>query len=339
MLHGLRSCRVTLGALAALGLTACGGGGGSTGATGFLSASITDAAVEEVDEVNLSVVKLQLRLQDADEDNWVEVPLENDDGRALVFDLKKYQHGAEFPLFDEVEVPAGVYSHARLVLQAPARTPGECVGQDPLDGSHVVAGDAFVPIFVPSGANTGVKLVSPFRVPENGSAQIVIDFDLRKSLFQPPAFENTCYFLRPAYRVEAVRNTGRIVGTVDRALLTGESCSGDDPATGNAVYVYEGGIENPGDINAVAVEDRETAAPFATSAVDYDMDAEEGRYVVAFLPSGEYTVAFTCSADEERLPNPDAETEDERLAVDDLKFQQPQPATVVVSSPTIVNFD
>lgn len=335
MLNGLRSWRVSLVALAALGLTACGGGGG-TEATGFLSASITDAAVDEVDKVNLRVVKLQLRLQDADEDDWVEVPLEVD-GEALEFDLKEYQHGEVFPLFDEEEVPAGVYSHARLVLQAPARTPGECVGQDPLGGSHVVAGDALVPIFIPSGANTGVKLVSPFRVPENGLAQIVIDFDLRKSLFQPPAFKNSCYFLRPAFRVEAVQNTGRIVGTVDAPLLTGELCSDEDPATGNAVYVYEGSTDNPGDINAD--QESETAAPFATSVVKYESLAEAGHYVVDFLPPGEYTVAFTCRADEERLPNPDAEDEHERLAVDDLEFQQPRMATVVVISPTVVNFD
>lgn len=313
-------------------LTAC-GGGSSTGSTGVLSAGITDAAVGEAEAVNLRVIAVQLRLQDADEDDWVVVELRDEFDAALEFNLLDYQHGETFPLFEDERVPAGVYSHARLVLEAPARTPVECVGQDPLNGSHVVVKNtqATVPLFVPSGANTGVKLASPFRVPENGEARIVIDFDLRQSLFQPAAFKDSCYFLRPAFRVEAVQNTGRIVGSVDEALLIGALCSDDEPATGNAVYVYEGSDRDPGDINADP--NSATAAPFATAAVN-----SEAAYVVAFLPPGEYTVAFTCRADEEQLPNPDAGNDDERFAVDELEFQQPQNARVEATSETPVNF-
>jgi hypothetical protein len=318
-------------------LTAC-GGGGSTGSTGLLSAGITDAAVDEAEAVNLRVIAVQLRLQDADEDDWVVVELRDELDAALEFNLLDYQHGETFPLFEDERVPAGVYSHARLVLEAPARTPVECVGQDPLAGSHVVVSDtqATVPLFIPSGANTGVKLASPFRVPENGEARIVIDFDLRQSLFQPAAFKDSCYFLRPAFRVEAVQNIGEIVGSVDRALLTGDLCSDNDPATGNAVYVYEGFDQEPGDINADPGS--QTAAPFATAAVNFDETANQGAYVVAFLPPGEYTVAFTCRADQERLPNPDADTEGEPFAVDGLEFQQPQDAQVEATSKTVVNF-
>jgi len=341
MLNFARFMGLPLVAATLLLLTACGGGDGdtgSTGATGLLSAGITDAALDEAEAVNLRVIAVQLRLQDSDEDDWVVVGLRDEFDAALEFNLLDYQHGEVFPLFEDERVPAGVYSHARLVLEAPARTPVECVGQDPLAGSHVVVRDtqATVPLFVPSGANTGVKLASPFLVPEDGEARIVIDFDLRQSLFQPAAFRDRCYFLRPAFRVEAVQNTGRIVGSVDGALLTGELCSDGDPATGNAVYVYQGLGRDPGDINADP--DSGTAAPFATAAVSFDETTDQGAYVVAFLPPGGYTVAFTCRADQERLPNPDADTEDERFAVDELEFQQPQDTQVEATSETVVNF-
>ena len=334
----LRFLRLPVAGMTLL-LTACGGGDGSTGftgSTGLLSAGITDAAVDDATAVNLRVTALELRLQDADEDDWVVVDLRDEDDAAQVFNLLDYQHGETFPLFEDERVPAGVYSHARLVLEAPARTPGECVGQDPLNGSHVVAGDSMVPLFVPSGANTGVKLTSPFRVPGDGEARIVIDFDLRQSLFQPAAFRDRCYFLRPAFRVEAVESTGRIVGSVDESLLTGDLCSDDDPATGNAVYVYEEFDREPGDINANP--DSVSAPPFATSVVMFDETANEGRYVVSFLPPGGYTVAFTCRADEERLPDPDAANDDDRLAVDELDFQQPQNVEVEVTSEGVVDF-
>ncbi|MBX3706372.1 MAG: DUF4382 domain-containing protein [Pseudomonadales bacterium] len=346
------SFRAACGAALLLMLSACGGGGGSEAAapapvasgpgTGTLSASITDAALDDVTAVNLRVTALQLREQGAAEGDWVVIDLRDALGNALQFNLLDYQHGATFALFEDERVPAGVYEHARLVLEAPARTPVECRGQDPLAGSHVEAATGgLVPLFIPSGANAGVRLVSPFRVPLNGSADIVIDFDLRQSLHQPAAFRNQCFFLRPAFRVEAVQNTGRITGTVDAELLDGSNgfCSDDDPMTGNAVYVYAGADQLPGDLNADP--DATTAAPVATSSVEYDAlfgNSGGGTYTVAFLPPGDYTVAFTCRADQERLPNPDGTSDDERFAVDELDFQAPQTTTVTARATSVVDF-
>lgn len=337
----------------ALLLAACGGGGGSSSteltgspapdsssSTGTLSAGITDAAVDEVSAVNLRLMAIQLRQEDADEDDFITIDLTDEDGNALEFNLLAYQNGEVFPLFDNEEIPAGVYEHTRLVLEAPAQTPMQCNGQDPLDGSHVeVISGGLAPIFIPSGANTGVKLVSPFRVPANGSAEIVIDFDLRQSLHRPPPFD--CYFLRPAFRVEASQTTGQIAGSVDSLLLDGSNdmCSDDDPATGNAVYVYQGPEQIPGDLNAV---DDDRADPFATAVVEFDPMAGNtgaGEYFVGFLPPGEYTVAFTCKADLERLPNPDSDDVDEQEADDDLEFQQPQTVIVEAQETSIVDFE
>jgi hypothetical protein len=244
-----------------------------------------------------------------------------------------------FPLFENEEVPAGVYEQARLVLEAPAQTPAQCDGQDPLSGSHVeLQVGGLAPIFVPSGANNGVRLVSPFRVPANGDAEIIIDFDLRQALHRPPPFD--CYFLRPAYRVDVVANTGRITGTVDSTLLDNGNalCSDDDPMTGNAVYVYEGADQIPGDLDAV---DDTDADPYATATVEFDPSAGntgQGAFVVSFLPPGDYTIAFTCRADQERLPNPDSDAVDEQQADDALDFQQAQNVTVVVGEATPVEF-
>lgn len=315
-------------------LAACGGGGGSDpaapqgDATGTLSGGITDAAIDEVSAVNLRVTALELRLSGAAENDWVEIDLTDPvTGDPLAFDLIQYQQGEVFTLFENEQVPAGRYEHARLLLEAPAQTPGQCNGADPRDGSYVeLAAGGEAGIFVPSGSNNGVRLVTPFDVPVNGTADIVIDFDLRQALHRPTA--HTCYFLRPAYRVVASVDTGDIAGVVDSALLEGGMCSDVDPATGNAVYVYEGFDAVPGDIDAV---DDGEAAPVATSSVSYDPAAGntgQGSYRVAFLRPGDYTVAFTCSADLERLPVADAETVDEQEADDDLMLQLPRNVTV-----------
>jgi hypothetical protein len=187
-----------------------------------LSGTITDAAVEDVSEVNLRVTGLRLRLQGANQQGFTEIDLRDEAGNAVQFNLLDYQDGNTLPLFNDERVPAGVYSHAALMLEAPARTPTACASQDPMGGSHVVEkGGAYVPIFVPSAVNSGVKLASPFRVPEDGHAEIVIDFDLLQALLRPTGED--CYFLRPAFRVEAVQNTGRIAGTVELSLLDGSN--------------------------------------------------------------------------------------------------------------------
>jgi len=344
-----RSNRLLVQAAFAMGIVSalpgCGGGAGSSGGgddTGTLSASLTDAAIDEVVAVNLRVLGLRLRMQGAGEDAWVDVDLRHDDGSALEVNLLDYQNGETFTLFEDERVPAGLYEHARLVLEAPAQTPIQCRGQDPMEGSHVEEiGGGLVPVFVPSAAEAGVRLVSPFRVPLNGSAEVIIDFDLRQSLFVPAAFTGECYFVRPAFRVEAIENTGRIAGEVDVALLDGSNglCSDDDPATGNSVYVYRGADAIPGDINGD--ENATTAAPYATAAVEFDPlagNSGEGSYMVSFLPADDYTVAFTCRGDEERLPNDDSQNDDERLAVDSLDFQLPQNASVVAQQTSVVTF-
>jgi hypothetical protein len=329
--------------VSALLLSACGSGSsdsdGNSG-TGTLSARITDVAIDEVSEVNLRVTALLLRQQDADEADSVEIDLRNPDGSALEFNLLEYQQGETFPLFDDERVPAGVYSHARLILEAPAKSPVVCANQDPLDGSHVVKiMGGQVPIFIPSGANTGVKLASPFRVPEDGEAEIVIDFDLRQALHRPVG--QICYFLRPAFRVEAVQNTGRIVGTVASSMLDGsnQDCSDDDPKTGNAVYVYRGLDQTPGDIDAVddADDNNQEADPVATAKVSQDDQTGKFEYVVSFLSPGDYTVAFTCQADWDQIPNPGG-TDDEKEANDDIIFQDPQNAVVEAQKTTVVPF-
>jgi hypothetical protein len=329
----------------------CGGGGGSDDpaapapapapTTGTLSGGITDAAVDELLEVNLRVTALELRQNDDDEASEpVVIDLTDPDtGDPMTFNLLDYQNGETLELFDGEEVPAGTYEQVRLVLVAPAQTPNECDGQDPRLGSYVVEDDMNTEngIFVPSGANNGVRLNTTFDVPAGGSTAIVVDFDLRQSLHRPPPFD--CYFLRPSYRIVETEVSSAIEGTVDVALLDDSNmmCSDDDPATGNAVYLYEGLDRDPADLNG----DDADAEPFATAVVNFDPAAGNsgrGSYRIGFLNPGDYTAAFTCAADLETNPDPESDVEEERLAVDDLMFQQPQNVTTEAGVTTTVDF-
>ena len=113
-------------------------------------------------------------------------------------------------------------------------------------------------------------------------------------------------------------------------LVTAEGCT-SDPATGagNAVYVFAGAGVTPDDIDGVAPE------PLTIAEVQYD--AESGRYGYAapFLAPGSYTVAFTCQAASDAVPdveNPGADVDDP------LAFSAGVDATVVADEVTTVDF-
>jgi hypothetical protein len=112
---------------------------------------------------------------------------------------------------------------------------------------------------------------------------MVIDWDLRQALSDP--LGQAGLNLRPALRVTDMAAYGTLDGVVNEALTTADEC-GDDPTVGNAVYVYEGEVNEPADIQNADTD------PAVTATVGQDM-----TFSVSYLTAGEYTAAFTCQAD------------------------------------------
>ena len=80
----------------------------------------------------------------------------------------------------------------------------------------------------------------------------------------------------------------RISGTVANELATATGCS-------PAVYVYAGS-------NYLAGDEGSATAPLTSALVALDEVSGTYRYTAAFLPPGDYTVAYTCDA---ALDNPE----------------------------------
>jgi hypothetical protein len=114
---------------------------------------------------------------------------------------------------------------------------------------------------------------------------------------------------------------GTLSGTVAEALVTDASCINDLVAqTGNAVYIYNGMMDTPGDIGDAENE------PFTTATVTQD-GAGAYTYEVNFLSVGEYTAAFTCQANDD-----DSETDT------DIVFSPPQSFAIEDGVTTELNF-
>lgn len=272
-------------------LSACGGSGTST-----MNLSVTDAAVDDAESVVVQFTGVELKPAG---------------GTAVQFtlpaprqiDLLALNGGGSTTLLQGVSVPAGDYEYVRLQVNA-GRT-GSDSYIDLTDGSRHA-------LFIPSGNQSGLKLVSGFSVPEGAVANFVIDFDLRKSVRNPPG-QDGVYVLRPTLRIVNSDVVGSISGTVANELATATGCS-------PAVYVYAGS-------NYLAGDEGSATAPLTSALVALDEVSGTYRYTAAFLPPGDYTVAYTCDA---ALDDPETD--------DAVTFPQQANAAVTDGATTTVDF-
>lgn len=111
------------------------------------------------------------------------------------FDLLRLTNGARAVL-GEASLEAGTYTQVRLLLDA---------------GSYVVVGGTRHPLTVPSGLETGIKLVHQFSIEANFLYELYLDFDANRSIVLTG---NGTYQLKPTIRVTAAATTGTISGVV-----------------------------------------------------------------------------------------------------------------------------
>jgi len=329
-------------AVCAVVVAAC-GGGSSGGGSGSLTLGITDTPVDDATSVVVTFHGVDLIGGDEVVDSF-----DFDPPRAI--NLLALQGGNVAALIVDETVPAMEYEQIRLRVDALDVSSGckdaglnsspTFLTLDPVPSDDpqaiIDSGVDRHPLCIPSSSNTGLKLVSGFTVPQGGSADFTIDFDLRKAVTEPSGTQYQSpqkYLLRPALRLIDNVYAGHIAGTVDESLLdeAADGCSDDDPLTGNAVYVFEGSDVVPDDIDGV---DGPDAEPITVATVEYDADSDEYRYFAAFLPEGPYTVAFTCQADQDSLPVP----EDSNDGDDTIAFVAPANVAVIADETTEHNF-
>lgn len=287
--------RLTAAVLAAgVLLSACGGGAGGTGTA---TLGITDAAVDGATHVVVQFTGVELKPQGGNAVN-VDFPAPRQ------IDLLALNGGGSTTLIQGVTVPAGDYEYVRLKVNA-GRTASDSY-IDLTDGTRHA-------LFIPSGNETGLKLNGGFSVPDGGFANFIIDFDLRKSVHNPPG-QDGVYVLRPTLRIMNSDAVGTIAGTVSNTRATATGCT-------PAVYVYAGSNYTPGDEGSAN-------APLTSAVVTLNTTTGIWSYTAAFLPPGAYTVAYTC----------DAGKDDPSVGGDSLVFQTPTNATVTTGATTTVSF-
>lgn len=283
-------------------VTACGGSSSDPApATGTLSLGITDAPVSDVDQVVVEFSGVTVKPREGEQ-----ITIQFDEPNSV--DLLALDGPQTETLLDGEEMEAGEYNWIQLEVNAVEGTQDSFVITD--TGQQIE-------LEIPSG---GLRLVSGFTITQNQETSFVIDWDVRRGLTAPANQDS--WKLTPALRIIDSTEFGDIAGTVAVELVEDASCTNDLAAeTGNAVYIFEGLDVAPNDI------DQSDDDPVATGDVTQD---ENGNYTysVTFLSPGDYTVAFTCQADDDE---PDTE--------DDITFAGSANATVEDGAETVVDFN
>jgi hypothetical protein len=275
------------------GLAGCGGSGGSPD-TGELSLKITDMPIDHAEEVVVVFSGIELKhaggppfsIDFCDPNDL------NDRLNCKSIDLIELQNGVTDDLLTGETVDAGQYQWMRLKVIA---------GPDLQDASYIAldtTGEQF-PLYIPSGAETGLKLVRPFTVAQGGITQLVADFDVRKSDFAPPGIVDTNYVLKPTIRLMDELETGTIEGQVDLDALAADQ--GVDTTTDSCeggVYLFNGFAVTPDDMDTDgSTGDLDDPVVYNSVAVDPMVGGSLASYSLHFVEAGEYTVAFTCDFD------------------------------------------
>lgn len=281
-------------------LIGCGGSGGSS--NGSLNVGVTDAPVDGADAVVVTFDSITVK------------PAE---GERLVFELETpasinlldYQGDERVLLLDGQSLPAGDYVWMRLgVIEEDSYI--EVDGQQHL-------------LEIPSGAQSGLKMNRSFTVASGGLTDFTIDVDLKKSVHMEGTGD---YKLRPTLRITNNMEVGHITGTVAESLIIDEACvnNGDNNDIGNSVYVFEGLDQIPQDIQMISGD------PIASANVNYNAETELYEFTIGFIPTGDYTVAFTCDGSVDMPDTDDSAT---------VAFGDPQNISVAAGEDTVVSFE
>jgi hypothetical protein len=198
--------------VAAMALSACGGGGGSPGTnsvsnpgttppvlggtTGTLNIALTDAPACGFDAVNVTVSKVRVHqnASAADADTgWSEVVL----APARKINLLNLTNGVLDPL-GSVNVPAGKYTQVRLMLD-PNTANGFANTVTP------TATKVETTLETPAAVQAGVKIASDFTVVAGQPYNLVLDFDACRSVVSKAGGG---YLLSPVVTAMAAAGSG-----------------------------------------------------------------------------------------------------------------------------------
>lgn len=221
---------LTLGMVAFIGCST-----DSSPSTGTLEVKLHDAPAD-YDEVNIFIERVEVNNTTGDQ-GWKTISEPNQS-----YNLLELTNGV-FETIAYAELEAGTYPQIRLVVSRDANT-------------VVIDGESHG-LFVPSGAETGVKLNVYAEIREGIVYTLLLDFDALRSVVKTGQSATPGYILKPVIRATNEATSGNIAGVVT-------------PVDARAVVYAIAGVDT-------------VSTTFA--------DLDHGEFLLVGLEEGEYEVS------------------------------------------------
>lgn len=294
---------ISMTAISVLAIQGCGGSGSdgtdqAADGTGVLNLSVSDAAIDAA-KVCIKFDGVQLKKSDGDS------PFDIDFDNPVVINLLANQ-GALSETLVSTELEAGSYEWLRLKVDAVAGNGAgisdtdftDPVCADEENGSYLLtAVGELYNLSIPSGEQTGLKLIKDIVIPVNGSGNYTAEWDLGRSFIAPPGLGTGEARMKPVVKLVANNEVGTLDGTVADELVNPDppnaAVCDTEEGFGPTVYVFDdnGIADDPVNGDDGSIE------PVATGLVRQDMQGSPYTYEIGFLLAGNYDVAYTCDGE------------------------------------------
>jgi hypothetical protein len=236
-----KSCGIVFLFIASSILFSCGGGGGSgtgdLGGVGTVSMSLTDAMSNQFNAMYVTINDVQVHTKGSGNGNngWVTVSTPN---LPKTFNLYELTNGVREQI-GLANLSAGDYTQMRLMI-----------GTDPDDGINILSeahpyanyvidtDDNYQELKIPSGVQSGYKIVHGFTISPNQTTELTLDFLAEKSVV---VGGNGNWHIQP---------TVKVLNTPEQSIIRGwVTSNGTNGISGALVSVqrYNGIADDPKD--------------------------------------------------------------------------------------------
>ena len=254
-----------------------GGGGGGSGSvgTGTLSLSLTDNSTEEYKAVYITIKNIEVHLGGNENSfsSWlrVDLPTDPDTGlpkQRLTVNLLELVNGVREDLGIAV-LETGHYTQMRLIIDSVPDDTINILSQNHPFANYVIDQSDPPNVYelkVPSGFQTGFKIVGGFEINTNQTTELVLDFDACRSVVQ--AGKSGKWLLKPTVKIGRLEDFSIING-----IVTNGSDAGIEGALVSA-QIFNGGITEEKDDDELIIQ----AATITDSNGEYKLFVTPGTY-------------------------------------------------------------
>jgi hypothetical protein len=283
------------------------GGGG----TGTVSLNLTDATINGVKAVYVTIEEVSVHKDGAN--GWEVIAEPN-----RTYNLLELVNGVREELGIAV-LEAGHYTQLRMKVGEQRDHGMNTLSETHPYGNYVIDNsDEYQELKIPSGYQTGVKVVCGFDINENQTTELILDFDASRSIVEAGSSENL--LLKPTIRVFELDEYSIIRGTVTdgytglQGVLVSAQIFDPDPAAGDAkdgVMVRASTTTDasgsyaifvaPGTYSIVAYKDGYAPACFEIEALPDSSHTRDFQLVSAFTGTLGGKVTIEGGSDEQHV--------------------------------------